>query len=62
MKFMQHIACLAFAAAILFSTGCSSTGTNFAARLVSPVPANEKNLDDFYQPPRSPGFNDLFGS
>jgi hypothetical protein len=55
---------LTIAVTMFFLTGCSSTGTNFAARLVSPAAANDRNVEDqgSYQPPRSPGFNDLFGS
>jgi hypothetical protein len=51
---------------IALATGCSSTGTGISARLVSPVVTTQQNSDlqgdGGYQPPRSPGFNDLFGS
>jgi hypothetical protein len=45
---------------------CSSMGTTFNARLTSPVQTNQQASsfedDGSYQPPRSPGFHDLFGS
>ena len=51
---------------IALVTGCSSTSTGISARLVSPVVTTQQNSDlrgdGGYQPPRSPGFNDLFGS
>jgi hypothetical protein len=54
------------AVAIVLATGCSSTGTSFGARLLSPNPANQQTSisedNRWYQPPRSPGFDDLFGS
>ena len=51
---------------VVLATGCSSTGTGFNARLISPVPTNQQasNAEDdsWYQPSRSPGFDpDLFG-
>jgi hypothetical protein len=51
---------------IVLATGCSSTGTAFTARLISPVPTNPQPThfddDNWYQPSRSPGFDsDLFG-
>jgi hypothetical protein len=56
---------LLVAATVVLATGCSSTGTNFSARLISPSPINQRSPiseeDGSYQPPRSPGFNDLFG-
>jgi hypothetical protein len=47
-------------------TGCSSTGTGFNARLISPVPTNQQAAnfegENWYQPSLSPGFDsDLFG-
>jgi hypothetical protein len=47
-------------------TGCSSMGTGFNARLISPVPTNQQAAhfedDNWYQPSLSPGFDsDLFG-
>ena len=57
---------MAFSVAGLATTGCSSTGQGVKARLIVPVPsANEYSVrydDRSYQPPRSPGFNDLTGS
>jgi hypothetical protein len=53
-------------ATVVLATGCSSTGTGFSGRLISPV-ANDQQAtnsedDSFYQPPRSPGLDpDLFG-
>jgi hypothetical protein len=56
---------LLLAATVVLATGCSSTGTNFSARLISPSPINQQPSisedNGSYQPPRSPGFNDLFG-
>jgi hypothetical protein len=58
---------VALGATVVLATGCSSTGTGFDARLISPVPSNQHaaNSEDenWYQPPRSPEFDpDLFGS
>jgi hypothetical protein len=58
---------VALGATIVLTTGCSSTGTGFAARLISPVPTNQQvtnsQVENWYQSPRSPGFDpDLFGS
>ena len=51
---------------VVLAPGCSSTGTALNARLVSPLQTNQRasNFEDdgSYQPPRSPGFHDLFGS
>jgi hypothetical protein len=71
--FAQHIARaalllpVALGATVVLATGCSSTGTELDARLISPVPSNQQatnsQTDNWYQPSRSPGFNpDLFGS
>jgi hypothetical protein len=71
--FAQHIerAALllpvALGATVVLATGCSSTGTELDARLISPVPNNQQatnsEADNWYQPSRSPGFDpDLFGS
>ena len=54
-------------AAIFVLTSCSSTGTGFSERLISPVPNNQQAANSkhasWYQPPRSPGFDpDVFGS
>jgi hypothetical protein len=58
---------VALGASVVLATGCSSTGTGFDARLISPVPNNQQATnsedDNWYQPSRSPGFDpDLFGS
>ena len=51
---------------VALTTGCTSTGGGVKAGLVAPVgdvshtSANES--DSFYQPPRSPEFNELTGS
>ncbi len=55
-----------FGVAVVLATGCSSTGTGINARLVSAVLTTEQDPDSrddgWYQPPRSPAFNDLTGS
>ncbi len=55
-----------FGVVVMLATGCSSTGAGFSTRLVNPVLATQGNSDSqddgSYQPPRSPGFNDLTGS
>jgi hypothetical protein len=58
---------VALGATVVLATGCSSTGTGFDARLISPIPNNQQATnskdDSWYQPSWSPGFNpDLFGS
>ena len=58
---------VALGATVVLATGCSSTGTGFDARLISPIPNNQqaRNSEDnsWYQASWSPGFNpDLFGS
>jgi hypothetical protein len=57
---------ISLGATVVLATGCSSTGSGFQARLISPLPNNQQttNLEeDWYQPSRSPGFDpDLFGS
>ena len=58
---------VALGTTVVLATGCSSTGTGFNARLMSPVPNNQQaansEADNWYQPSRSPGFDpDLFGS
>ena len=58
---------LALGATVVLATGCSSTGTELDARLISPVPNNKQvthfEVDNWYQPSRSPEFDpDLFGS
>jgi hypothetical protein len=51
---------------VVLAPGCSSTDTAFNARLISPLQTNQQasnfEADGSYQPPRSPGFHDLFGS
>ena len=53
-------------AIVVLSTGCSSTGTGFNARLISPIPTNQQDADSegdgSNQPVQSPAFNDLLGS
>ena len=68
-KQIERAALLAVAlgATVVLATGCSSTGTGFDARLISPVPNNQQATnsedDNWSQPSRSPGFDpDLFGS
>jgi hypothetical protein len=68
-KHIERAALLAVAlgATVVLATGCSSTGTGFNARLISPVSNNQQATnseeDNWYQPSRSPGFDsDLFGS
>jgi hypothetical protein len=55
-----------FGLALVLATGCSSTGGGVKAGLISPVTSAHQGSvredDGFYQPPRSPGFNDLSGS
>ena len=58
---------VALGTTVVLATGCSSTGTELDARLISPVPNNQQatnsEADNWYQPSRSPGFDpDLFGS
>ena len=70
--FVRHIEragllAVALGATVVLATGCSSTGTGFDARLISPIPNNQQATnsedDNWYQPSRSPGFDpDLFGS
>ena len=64
----QHIVktAVVLGVTIALTTGCSSTGTGTNARLVSPSLTTQQASDPqdggWYQPPRSPGFDDLFGS
>jgi hypothetical protein len=64
--FVKHIEragllAVGLAAIVVLATGCSSTGTGFSERLISPVPnspqATNSENDGRYQPPRSPGFD-----
>ena len=57
---------VALGTTVVLATGCSSTGTGFNARLISPVPNNQQAAtfedDNWYQPSLNPGFDsDLFG-
>jgi hypothetical protein len=51
---------------VVLVTGCSSTGTGFNARLISPIPINQQDAnaedDEMHQPAGSPAFSDLLGS
>ena len=51
---------------VVLVTGCSSTGTGFNARLISPISINQQDAnsedDGTDQPARSPAFSDLLGS
>jgi hypothetical protein len=56
---------VALGTTVVLTAGCSSTGTGFSARLISPAPTNQQatnlDVDNWYQP-LSPGFDsDLFG-
>jgi hypothetical protein len=58
---------VALAAIVVLSSGCSSTGTGFDARLISPVQNSQHAMhsedDGGYQPRLNPAFDpDLFGS
>ena len=57
---------VALGTTVVLATSCSSTGTGMNARLISPVPTNQRpanfEKDNWYQPSLSPGFDsDLFG-
>jgi hypothetical protein len=57
---------MALGATALLGTGCSSTGPQFGARLISPVPNDQPGVNSEdggrYHPRRSPGFDpDLCG-
>src|ERR1700736_3840499 len=70
--FLNHIGRSALLAvvlgvAVVLATGCSSAGTGFHPLLISsPLPAAQQSSDleenGLNQLPRSPAFNDLFGS
>ena len=55
-----------FGLAVLLATGCASTGGGVRTGLIAPAATAHQGSvqedDGFYQPPRSPGFNDLTGS
>src|SRR5271157_5909566 len=54
---------VALAAIVVLATGCSSTGTGFSERLISPVPNNQQATnsedDSWYQTLRSPGLGSV---
>ena len=70
--FVKHIEqagllAVALGATVVLATGCFSTGTGFHPLLISsPLPAAQQSSDleenGLNQLPRSPAFNDLFGS
>ena len=69
--FLNHIGRAALLAvvlgvAVVLATGCSSTGNGFNPLLISPLPAAQQSSDleenGWNQPPRSPAFDDPFGS
>ena len=51
---------------VVLVTGCSSTGTGFSARLISPISINQQDAnaedDEMHQSAGSPPFSDLLGS
>ena len=51
---------------VVLITGCSSTGTGFNARLVSPISINQQDANaednETHQPAGSPAFSDFLGS
>ena len=51
---------------VVLVTGCSSTGTGFDARLISPISSNQQDAnaedDGADQPAGSPAFSDFLGS
>ena len=51
---------------VVLVTGCSSTGTGFDARLISPISSNQQDAnaedDEADQPAGSPAFSDFLGS
>jgi len=51
---------------VAITTGCSSTEGSVRVGLIAPVVKTQAGTvpedDSVYQPPRSPGFNDLTGS
>lgn len=54
---------LVFGLTVVLTTGCSSGDGGVKAGLIAPVAGYVSTLEGgFYQPPRSPGFNDLTGS
>ena len=55
---------VALATIVVLATGCSSTGTGFSERLITPnhQQATNSEYDGWYQTSRSPGFDPDFGS
>ena len=55
---------VALGATVVLATGCSSTGTGFSERLITPNhrQATNSEYDGWYQTSRSPGFDPDFGS
>ena len=53
---------LVFSIAAMLTTGCSSTGKGLSAKLMVPVTGSAVEDSGSYYPPRSPAFDDLFGS
>jgi len=55
-----------FGLAVLLAAGCASTDGGVKTGLIAPVTTAHQGSaqegDGFYQPPRSPGYNDLTGS
>ena len=51
---------------VVLVTGCSSTGTGFSARLISPISINQQDAnaedDETQRPAGSPAFSDFLGS
>jgi hypothetical protein len=51
---------------VVLVTGCSSTGTGFNARLISPISINQQDAnaedDETQRPAGSPAFSDFLGS
>ena len=54
-----------FGLALLLATGCASTGGGVRTGLIAPLTTAQQGSvqenDGFYQPPWSPGYNDLTG-
>jgi hypothetical protein len=52
---------LVFSLAVTLTSGCSSTGKGFSAKLIVPVKGSAPEDNGFYDPARSPAFDDLTG-
>jgi hypothetical protein len=56
---------LVFSVAVMLTSGCSSSGKGFSAKLIVPVTSLAKGSspkdNGFYDPARSPAFDDLTG-